>query len=477
MSNIYAIAIPACADTLSLAAVRKLKEADCIILKQSASAMEAYLQEQQLMYRSLDYLWDSCADYDELHQKIADLILNEARDKALVYLLPEPLFDISLKLLSAQTQITVVPSLSLTQSYLCTLDTSSIDNITCISASSLLEKRVHPKQSLLITELGDALLAGQVKLKLGDLFDEEMSVCCLTLSEGKIKQKQILLYELDRQNIDHNSALFVQGQGFLQRKRFDFEDLQDIIAMLRGPEGCPWDKKQTHESLREYMIEEAHELVGAIYEKDMDNICEELGDVLLQVVLHASIAEQSEEFNANDITSQICQKMIARHAHIFGDKVCNTAEDVVKSWEEIKRKEKGLDSVSETMLGISKHLPSLMRAEKVQSKAAKAGMDFASAEAAAGKINEELAEVLAELSADRREKLEEEIGDLLFSVVNVARLAGCSSDVALSISTEKFIRRFKNLEKMLNLEKKALKDLTLEEIDVYWNIGKAVLED
>ncbi len=477
MYKIYVIAIPNKAENFTLAAHRLMCSGKTIILKQSFDSAENYLKENQIKYIGLDELWETSVDYEELHHRIVQTVLSEAACGDVVFLVPEPMFDNSLKLLQKQALVEYVPGVSYLQEYLSLLNNLNIDSVFSCPASGLLHKRVYPKQNFFISELGDALLAGQVKLHLSDLFNEEMIVDYFFTENGRICVRQIPLYELDMQAIDHRSAVFIRGGDYTTRMRYDMEDFQDIIALLRGPDGCPWDKKQTHSSLREYIIEEAHELIGAITEQDMDNICEELGDVLLQVALHTNIAEENASFTKNDVTTAITQKMINRHAHIFGNVICQTAEDVISSWEEIKRKEKGLESVGSSMQSISKYLPTLLRAEKVQAKAAKAGMDFASVQDAAEKVREELAEVLQEVTVGNKNNLEMEIGDLLFSAVNVARLSKCNSDIALSISTEKFINRFQILEKMLNVDKKTLKDLTLNEIDVYWNTGKAVSED
>lgn len=476
MYKVYVLAFPYDKNSLSLGALKALQGTECIVLKQNEPKLEAFLQEESLAYISLDSLWDSCDSYETLHARMADKILELAKTSPVLYCVADSLFDSSVKILKKKTDLEIIPSLSLFQYYMASLPLDGLDEVLCVSASDLMDKRIHPKQNIFISELGDTLLAGQVKLLLGDLYDDEMTVHYFSQGKKGMLQKEIPLFELDMQEINPSSAVFVKGQEFLSRNRFDYEDLLDIVAVLRGPNGCPWDRRQTHESLREFMLEESHELVGAITAKDLENTCEELGDVLLQVALHGNIAEENGEFRHNDVTSAISKKMIERHVHVFGEKHCETPEEVLKSWEEIKKKEKGLDSVSESMLQVSKALPSLMRAEKVQNKAAKAGLDFANLADAASKVREELEELL-EAVQNHAENAEEELGDLLFSVVNVARFAKLNPDVSLTFSTEKFINRFRQLENLLKVDKKSLKDLTLEELDVYWNIGKAVLKD
>ena len=243
----------------------------------------------------------------------------------------------------------------------------------------------------------------------------------------------------------------------------------DVLDTLR--EKCPWDKKQTNESLRPNTIEETFELCDALMKDDKKNICKELGDVLLQVAFHADIAESAYEFTMQDITTAIVHKMLYRHAHIFGNVHCDTPEEVADSWEKLKKAEKGLMSQGSVLADVSKSLPALMRAEKVQKKAAQVGFDWDTPQDALPKVHEEADEVLTELQNARDPG--EELGDLLFSCVNVARLSGIDPEQALKNATEKFIKRFSAMENLIKLDEKSLRDLTLSEMDVYWNRVKA----
>ena len=255
------------------------------------------------------------------------------------------------------------------------------------------------------------------------------------------------------------------------RKRFCFMDLVRIMEILRAPGGCPWDQEQTHESLRRYLIEEAYEAVTAIDENDPDHLADELGDVLLQIVFHASVGQSHGTFAISDVTSNICRKMIYRHAHVFGDADCRTPGEVTENWEKLKKAEKGLTTQTSIMQDVSKGLPALMRASKVQKKAADVGFDWNTALEALPKVHEEAEEVRAELESGRDPA--EELGDLLFSCVNVARLCKLEPELLLKFATEKFIRRFENMENMIKSDGKALEGLTLREMDVYWNQVKA----
>jgi tetrapyrrole methylase family protein/MazG family protein len=262
------------------------------------------------------------------------------------------------------------------------------------------------------------------------------------------------------------------------RKRYVFSDLIRIIEVLRAPDGCPWDREQTHVSLKRNLIEEAYEVLEAIDKYDDGMILEELGDVLLQVVFHANIAET---FGIDDVISTVCKKLIARHPHVFGEVTAKTSDAVLQNWEQIKRKEKGQESHTPVLKGVPANLPALMRAFKVQQKARDAGriFDFADAGHALNKVAEELDELRdamgigSDIGCGNNDagggNLDEELGDLLFSIVNLARLTGVHPELALTASTEKFIRRFDALEGLAEGNGKKLEDLTQADADAMWN--------
>ena len=256
------------------------------------------------------------------------------------------------------------------------------------------------------------------------------------------------------------------------KERYDFDDLVEAVRCLRLPDGCPWDKEQTHKSIRQDFIEETYEVIEAIDNDDVSLLREELGDVLLQVVFHAQIEREKGTFDIHDVANDICQKMIIRHPHVFGDVTADTTDKVLDNWDKIKMKTKSQTTQAESMDSIARSLPSLIRAAKMQKKAAKVGFDFECLDDAAAKVSEELNEVKAACeSADENAKAEE-IGDLLFSVVNVARFAGVDSEKALYDACEKFLARFTAMEKSAELKGVDLKDLSLSELDSLWNEAK-----
>lgn len=254
-------------------------------------------------------------------------------------------------------------------------------------------------------------------------------------------------------------------------KKSNFEELVDVMKRLRAPEGCPWDREQTHDSLKPYMLEEAYEALEAIDLRDDDELCKELGDVLLQVVFHAQIADEEQRFSIDDVAGSIVEKLVRRHPHVFGDVQVKDAKNVLENWEEIKKQERrdaGQQQPSH-LDGIPKSLPALMRAQRVQSRAARQGFDWPNAEGALDKVEEEFAELRQAQSDQSTEAIEDEFGDLLFSVVNTARFLQINPEDALRRSVNKFERRFRAIESELNKSNRSMRDTALSELDELWD--------
>lgn len=252
----------------------------------------------------------------------------------------------------------------------------------------------------------------------------------------------------------------------------EFDDLTGVIKKLRGKNGCPWDKKQTHSSLKPYLVEESYEALNAIDKKDFKKLRDELGDVLLQVVLHAQIASEKGRFGIEDVIRSIKEKMVRRHPHVFAGKKIKGVGQVWSNWEEIKSKESSARSILDS---IPKAMPALYRADKTQKKAARVGFDWDNVAGAWDKVFEELDEIKEVLDSKplKKKRLSEEIGDLLFSIVNVARKMGLNSEETLQGSVEKFSKRFAKIEKHCRRKEIKLSRLSLEEMEALWAAAKA----
>lgn len=247
-----------------------------------------------------------------------------------------------------------------------------------------------------------------------------------------------------------------------------FGRLLDVLDTLR--EKCPWDKKQTNESLRPNTIEETYELCDALIKDDTANICKELGDVLLHVCFYAKIGSEKQQFDIADVCNKLCDKLIYRHPHVYGDNVANSAGDVVKSWEQLKLKEK--DGNKTLLSGVPTSLPSLIKAYRIQDKARNVGFDWENKEDVWDKVKEEIKEYQTEIDNMDKEKATDEFGDLMFSLINAARLYNIDPDNALERTNQKFIRRFNYVEQQTIQQGCNLKDMTLQEMDNLWNEAK-----
>lgn len=260
---------------------------------------------------------------------------------------------------------------------------------------------------------------------------------------------------------------------FEKKEQYSVEDLREIMALLRGENGCPWDREQDHHSIRKNFLEETYEVLEAIDKEDTALLKEELGDVLLQVVFHARIEEEQGSFNLDDVADGICKKLILRHPHVFGDVQADTAEKVLENWDAIKKKEKAQKTDTDTLKNVPAVLPALMRAEKVQHRAGRAGLDFPDVWEACGAMNDEMAELQEALEDGDLTNIEEEIGDVLFSCVNISRFFKIDCEKCLTKSTEKFINRFSKVEEFAHSESIDLKQADLETLNRLWTQAKA----
>lgn len=257
---------------------------------------------------------------------------------------------------------------------------------------------------------------------------------------------------------------------FTLKERYNFEDLLNIMEILRSEHGCKWDREQSHASIRRNFIEEVYEVCEAIDNEDSELLKEELGDVLFQVVFHTQIEKEKGVFNIDDVADGICKKMIYRHPHVFGDTAVSGTEEILANWDELKKTEKHQKSASETLDSVARSLPALIRADKIQSKAAKAGFEWDSVDGAVAKVYEELDEVERALAGDG--DVTEEIGDLLFAVAKIGRFRGVDPEAALQNTCEKFIRRFTYVEQTAAQQGKTMEELTLPQMEALWKEAK-----
>lgn len=258
----------------------------------------------------------------------------------------------------------------------------------------------------------------------------------------------------------------------MNKKEYSFDKLLQIMSTLRSENGCPWDREQNHETLKKYLIEETYEVLDAIDSKDPNKLAEELGDLLLQIVFHAQIGVENQSFNIDTVISEICIKMINRHPHVFGNQNLTSADQVIENWEKIKKLEKNVSTQTDVLKNVPQNLPALIRSYKVQQKAADVGFDWDNADDIFNKIEEETQELKDAYLSKNIERITDELGDALFSIVNLARFLNIHPELALTSTINKFIKRFEYIEKEASKKNKPIEKMSLKEMDELWEHSK-----
>lgn len=261
------------------------------------------------------------------------------------------------------------------------------------------------------------------------------------------------------------------------KDKYNIEDLIRIVEVLRAPGGCPWDREQTHQSIKKNFIEETYEVIEAINKDDAEGLREELGDVLLQVLLHCQMESEKGVFDFNDVANDLCKKLVVRHPHVFGEKSAQNEAEALERWDEIKLKTKGMKKQSEAMLKVPREFPALMRAQKIQEKAAKAGFDWNDENGAIEKLFEEINELKTALSGGNQNEISDEMGDVLFSCVNISRFAKSDAEESLSASTDKFLSRYLIVEELAEQRSVNMKEAPIEVLDELWDEAKIILAE
>ncbi len=463
-------------DALTLGAQRAMEDAETLVLRTGRHAVAAWLVGRRVLFHTLDSLYADSEDFDVLNERTVQTLLEWLQStRKLCYAVSDPAQDVTVRMLLAElppdVSVTVLPCVSTSEYVRAGAIPFGHGQGPYRSAAAIDAPQLEhdPDLPLCVTEIDSRILASQLKLWLLERYPAQTKVLFAAPGEHEAcLLTPIALEELDRQpTYSHTVALWVAALDYRQRERFGFTDLVRILRVLRAPDGCAWDREQTHESLCQHLIEEAYEAVDAVRGGDPDDLADELGDVLLQIVFHAQIAAEHRTFTIDEVTTDICRKMIARHAHIFGDAHCETADDVQRNWDKIKQQERGQATQAEVLASVPKYLPALMRAAKVQKKAAHVGFDWDKPQDALDKVLEEARELRAELDAGADPQ--EEGGDLLFAAVNALRLAGVQPELALGEATEKFVARFTRMEAMISQDGGRLEGMDLAQMDVYWD--------
>jgi len=457
------------------------------------SAPELYLRTDQhpcikhipdgITKHSFDYLYEENENFDLVYKEIVSNVINLGqRPDGVIYAVPGHPFVaesttpmIIKKAKQLNIPIHIVEGLSFLEPTFSALEIDPFDKIVLLDAFEIAVLH-HPNYSpsipALITQIYSRQIASEVKLTLMAVFPDDHEICLIHCAgtEDQLIER-VPLYEMDRSGyISLMTNVYIPSLD----KESSFEEFQEIVAHLRAPDGCPWDKEQTHNSLRPNLLEETYETLSALDNEDYEAMEEEFGDLLLQIVLHAQIASEAGEFNMNDVVRGINKKIVHRHPHVFGDLDVENVDGVLLNWEKLKAEERK-NSIKKKKDGLLDSvptiLPSLELAQEYQARVARVGFDWKEISGVLQKVKEEFKEVK---DANSTEETEKEIGDLLFSVVNLARWLCVNAESALRMANNKFKERFKFIEKNARESDKELSDMTLDEMDTLWDKAKGL---
>ncbi|MGP4109173.1 nucleoside triphosphate pyrophosphohydrolase [Virgibacillus sp. L01] len=464
-------------DQLPLGIYKKLSNTNTSIFARTINhpVIES-LQDEGIKFSPFDEIYQTTEQFDEVYRRIVDSLIEASYHNSVIYAVPghPMLAEKTVQLLLEQDAVPV--EVIGGQSYLDDLFTSlridPIDGFQFVDGTGFKRSQLNYRQHIIFCQVYDQFIASNVKLELLEDLPADYQVTVVEAAgSNQEKITTIPLEELDYALEVNNLTSVYIPPAPAHMLNHTFSKLREVIAVLRGPNGCPWDKKQTHETLREYAIEEVYEVIEAIDNQDDEGVVEELGDLLLQVLLHSQIGEDDGYFTVDDVIRSITDKMIHRHPHIFADKTVESVEDVYKTWDALKQEEKG-DYRKSVLDGIPAGLPALAKAFKLQKKAAKTGFDWDDIKDIWKKLQEELDEVNEAIVRQEKSEIEKELGDVLFVLANISRYYKVNPEIALNQTNQKFHSRFSYIEEQLERQGKDIFQTTLEEMDYYWNQAK-----
>lgn len=474
---------------LSLAAWEAIANTQALYLRTAVHPTVSELTRRGISFTSFDALYDQAATFADVYQEIAKRILAAGREQSVVYAVPGHPFvgETSVRMIMDQAQaeaidVQVVPSMSALDAIYATLRIDPGNGLQVLDALDFQTEKYVPGTPALFLQVYSRFVASQLKLALLEVLDPELPVTLVRAAgvPGEEVLLHVPLHEIDKHDlVDHLTSLYIPAAQPVAAQAkpaaHPLDPLVDVMARLRSENGCPWDRKQTHTSLKRYLIEESYEVIDAIDEQDADALCEELGDVLLQIVFHAQLAQEAGSFTIDDIVETVTAKMVRRHPHVFGDVEANDVSTVLRNWDAIKKEEKSAQGKPEPeslLSGVPRHLPALMHAEEVQKKAARVGFEWADVTGAVEKVAEEARELQDAVNDSDPAGQSAELGDLLFAIVNVARYLHVEPEEALRATTAKFMRRFQHIEERAAAAGRKLADMTVAEMDAFWNEAK-----
>ena len=481
MGKIYVIGLgPGNVDSLTLGAVKRINSGRNNYLRTEKHPTVEYFKDEDIPYISYDYIYDSEDDFDKVYEKIVDELIKESSLHGDInYYVPgnpfvaEKTVEILLK---KDVEIEIVSGMSFIEPLIELVGRDPIHGLKIVDGTVFNTQIVDINSDMIITQVYNQRILIDLKISLSEVYGDEYYIWVIHSAgiEGEEIVNNIPIYELDRiLGVGHLTSVYIPKIEEKEKKIFDFNDLIGIMKLLRSEDGCPWDMEQSHKSIRQSVIEEAYEVVDAIDNDDIDNLVEELGDLLLQVIFHCQIAYDEGEFNLVEVTSTLANKLIYRHPHIFLEKNVDNSNEVVYNWNKLKDSKRGYEGLTDRLKDLPS-LPALLKSSKIQDRAADIGFDWEDIQGPLDKVVEEYHEVLEAMDefGGGHERVEEELGDLIFAVVNLSRFIDVNPEVALNRTNNKFIKRIEIMELEARKMGKDLDKMSLHEMDALWNQAK-----
>ncbi|MGI6119057.1 MAG: nucleoside triphosphate pyrophosphohydrolase [Desulfosporosinus sp.] len=466
---------PSGLEQLTLGNYRRICGAKKIFARTVEHPCVQELMAEGIIVKSFDEIYTAKPSFEEVYESIIEQLRKELETSPeVIYVVPghpfvaEKTVQLIYNKLAQEYKIVIHPAMSFVDEIFRVLKFDPIDGVLIRDHDALKDLGLTGKEWLIIPQVYNKIIASEVKLDLMGFYPDNAWVYITKALGTPVEQVDKLpLYEMDHGTFDHLTTIVMPPNSNI----ISFSRLTKIMSKLRSKQGCPWDIKQTHETLKPYLIEESYEVLNAIEKNDMYNLCEELGDLLLQVVFHAQIASEEREFDMHDILQVVIQKMIRRHPHVFGEEKVESAEEVNLTWERIKQEEKAGKNVEVAFFNDPVGLPALMWASSTQRRAAQVGFDWSDIDGPWGKVEEELLELKNALA--NGVGIREELGDLLFSIVNLSRFLKLDAEEALRDTIHKFQRRFLHMVHLARKDGLELEQLSLNEMDMIWEKVKS----
>ncbi len=475
-------------ESLTLGAYAALREAGTLFLRTARHPVVAELTADGIAFTALDSLYERATDFDRLYAELAETVLKMARHGDVTYAVPgHPLMgerSVELLVRAAHAEsipLRIAPASSFIDAALAALAPLQPDagsgHLQVIDATDLALTPFNAALPCLVYQVYDREVASRLKLALLEEYPEEHPARVVRWAgiPGAESVVTVPLFELDRfaaGAFDHLTAVFMAPVD-VGARRPTFGDLVNVVARLRGPDGCPWDREQTYVSLKRFVLEESYEVLEAIDSGDPDRLCDELGDLLLQVVLQAQLGREDGYFDIRAVIGGLTDKLVRRHPHVFGDAQVSGSDEVLVNWEQIKRGER---PERESVLdGVPVHLPALLKALEISKRAVKAGFEWPTFAGVLAKVDEEVAELKEALLRDDRGEIEAELGDLLFTVVNVARWKKLDPEESLRLMVARFSLRFREVERLVKAGGRPLNQMDIDELEALWQQAKATV--